>query len=193
MLVKEKVQTDLTEDWPLHYFEIENIGERKKILQEHIAQSGDSSDLRRAEILERRFAGKRQDDMFFHAWMMILVSQNEKPNFLNRKRKEKEFAEWMRELCITDCERDEVLEKEWEDFAARYLTICATSGSYRAILGIIPMKDVHLARKIRDEILLVTKKIPALYGREEEFEDLYRIMRTVYMRLIENGPDYWEE
>lgn len=193
MLVKEKNHTDYTEDWPIHYYEIEDIAARERILRERIEQYDEAGDRRRMELLKKRFSGKKKDDLFFHAWMMFIASQNEKPNFLNRRRKEKEFHEWAGELCIEGCARDEILEEEWKDFAEKYLRICASSGSYRAVLGIIPMKDVHLAYKIRNEIILVTRKLPALYGCEEQFADLYRIMRTEYIRLIENGAEYWDE
>ena len=66
---------DYLSEWPAHYYEIEDINERERILQLAIEQKLDPAlDEKRLLILRKRFGdhpAEKRADHFLRAWMMI--------------------------------------------------------------------------------------------------------------------------
>ena len=66
---------DYLSEWPAHYYEIEDINERERILQLAIEQKLDPAlDEKRLLILRKRFGdhpAEKRADLFLRAWMMI--------------------------------------------------------------------------------------------------------------------------
>lgn len=76
LLKKEKpAQIDPLENWPEHYYEIENAKERKEILAQAISRGLDlPNDNYRMKLLEKRYGKDGKNDAFMKAWMMIKAS-----------------------------------------------------------------------------------------------------------------------
>lgn len=76
LLKKEKpAQIDPLENWPEHYYEIENAKERKEILAQAISRGLDlPNDNYRMKLLEKRYGKDGKSDAFMKAWMMIKAS-----------------------------------------------------------------------------------------------------------------------
>lgn len=192
---KEENPADIFTDWPDSYYREKDPRKRREYLEEQLKRHPDSTDdQKRRQLLERRFSLKAKEpaDLFIRAWMMIRIGETDRISFLNRRSKEKELKENLRTLCITDQKPDEALLAEWRDFARKYLIICCESASYRtAGFGLIHMDDEKAAFKIAAEIDLVTRKIPARFGLEEECASFRNTVIDVYCGLLENGEEYW--
>ena len=183
------------EDWPAHYFEIENIAEREKILEERIASDPERiEDRERLKLLHKRFSvktGAAWADRFMHAWLMLRVLQGQKTNRLNARRQKEQFHAELENLCVLDYPYSPMLQAEWGDFAERYILACADSRNYRtAILGFLPMKDEAIAQKILKEIDDLTGELPDRFGLRTECVQLRKAMLDAYGRMIEHGKDY---
>lgn len=195
MLAKPENRAEIFSDWPESYYREESLSKRKEYLEEKLRADPDSAeDRRRLEILNRRLCvkGKDSSDLFIRSWMMIRICENDRISFLNRKSKEKELRENLKQLCILDEKADDVLIREWKDFARTYLIICCNSHSYRtAAFGLIPMNDEKTALRIAGEIDLVTRIIPARFDLEEVCGTFRETVIDVYCLLLENGDAYW--
>ena len=85
LLKKEKpAQIDPLENWPEHYYEIENAKERKEILAQAISRGLDlPNDNYRMKLLEKRYGKDGKSDAFMKAWMMIKASGAAGISFFN--------------------------------------------------------------------------------------------------------------
>ena len=74
-MTTQNEKTDYLSEWPAHYYEIEDINERERILKLAIEQKLDPArDEKRLLVLKKRFGEKQAEkraDHFLHAWMMI--------------------------------------------------------------------------------------------------------------------------
>ena len=166
---------DYLSEWPAHYYEIEDINERERILQLAIEQKLDPAlDEKRLLILRKRFGdhpAEKRADLFLRAWMMIQAASAGGVSFFQKKRKKKELCGYLMQLGIRTDEKQNVekdadvedvcgyiLEEEWKNFAYTYLASCTGSRAYCSTLfGIVPIKDAAVAEKIAQDIDLVTK------------------------------------
>ena len=77
-------------EWPAHYYEIEDINERERILQLAIEQKLDPAlDEKRLLILRKRFGdhpAEKRADHFLRAWMMIQAASAGGVSFFQKKR-----------------------------------------------------------------------------------------------------------
>ena len=77
-------------EWPAHYYEIEDINERERILQLAIEQKLDPAlDEKRLLILRKRFGdhpAEKRADHFLRAWMMVYP-------FFRKKDRKKNFVD----------------------------------------------------------------------------------------------------
>ena len=197
MLTANNISKDYMEEWPLHYYEIEDISEREHALTAFLAQHPDSlDDQKRLVLLHKRFGDHtaNRGDRFMAAWMMIQISGNSSVHFLNRKRMEKELRKNLQALCILDFEKDDILVQEWYDFARRFLYSCTSCKSYGSTLfGMFPLKDKTVAAKIASEIDHVTRIIPLTFGLAKECEPFRQIIVDTYIKTIENGQSFWDD
>ncbi|MBP7348552.1 MAG: hypothetical protein KA965_07705 [Butyrivibrio sp.] len=197
MLTANNISKDYMEEWPLHYYEIEDISEREHALTAFLAQHPDSlDDQKRLVLLHKRFGDHtaNRGDRFMAAWMMIQISGNSSVHFLNRKRMEKELRKNLQALCILDFEKDDILVQEWYDFARRFLYSCTSCKSYGSTLcGMFPLKDKTVAAKIASEIDHVTRIIPLTFGLAKECEPFRQIVVDTYIKTIENGQSFWDD
>ena len=197
MLTANNISKDYMEEWPLHYYEIEDISEREHALTAFLAQHPDSlDDQKRLVLLHKRFGDHtaNRGDRFMAAWMMIQISGNSSVHFLNRRHMEKELRKNLQALCILDFEKDDILVQEWYDFARRFLYSCTSCKSYGSTLfGMFPLKDKTVAAKIASEIDHVTRIIPLTFGLAKECEPFRQIVVDTYIKTIENGQSFWDD
>ncbi len=197
MLQKTEEKIDYLDQWPLHYYEVENINEREKYLKQILSQSPESKeDHERLNVLHIRYGheknGKRPD-LFLRAWMNLKTASTEKTSFLNHRHKEKEIREYFTELCILNHERNSILHEEWKDFARTWITLCANSTSYRsAVFGMLKVSDQNTAMRIANDIDAITNLLPAEFGLQKECAEFRQILIDTYKSLLENGETYWE-
>lgn len=198
MLLKKEGEPAYLEDWPLHYYEIEDIDQRGACLQEMLSRNPDSKEEQeRLELYRRRFgklvSGKHAD-AFMHGWVMIKVADPSHRLVFSRGHAEKEFRESLAELCVLDWPRTAQLDAEWRDFARTWVLACSGSASYKsAIFGILQSSDHTVALRMAAEIDQVTRIIPAQFGLEQECAQLHEIMKEVYVSLVAHGGEYWQE
>ncbi len=193
---KEPQSTDIFAEWPDSYYREDSLARRREYIEEQLKRHPDSeADQRRKDLLNRRLSlkGKEEADLFIRAWMMIRIAENDRISFLNRKSKEKELRENLRQLCILDYEESDELIREWRDFARKYLIICCKSSSYKTVgFGLIHINDEKAAFKIAAEIDLVTRTIPSRFDLDQDCLAFRNTVVQVYCELLENGFEYWE-
>ena len=104
LLKKEKpAQIDPLENWPEHYYEIENAKERKEILAQAISRGLDlPNDNYRMKLLEKRYGKDGKNDAFMKAWMMIKASGAAGISFFNKRHLQKELKQYMKDLCLLE-------------------------------------------------------------------------------------------
>ena len=134
LLKKEKpAQIDYLENWPEHYYEIENAKERKEILAQAISRGLDlPNDNYRMKLLEKRYGKDGKNDAFMKAWMMIKASGAAGISFFNKRHLQKELKQYMKDLCLLEYAPENeteqaVLLTEWENFAKVLLASCTGS------------------------------------------------------------------
>ena len=200
---------DYLSEWPAHYYEIEDINERERVLQLAIEQKLDPVlDEKRLMVLRKRFGdhpAEKRADRFLHAWMMIQAAGAGGVSIFQKKRQKKELCEYLMQLGIrtdeiknveknSDVEETcgNILEEEWKNFAYTYLASCTGSRAYCSTLfGIVPIKDAAVAEKIAQDIDLVTKDYPAAFGLEEAVRPFRSIMVEAFGQYIPDGEAVW--
>ena len=202
MLLKKEntAQIDYLENWPEHYYEIENANERKEILSQAISQGLDlPNDNYRMKLLEKRYGKDKKSDAFMKAWMMIKASGAAGISFFNKRHLQKELKQYMKDLCLLDYTPENETERaillnEWKNFAKVLLASCTGCKTYcSTFFGIVPIKDASVARKIAEEIDFVTRTYPEKLELADEFAPFREIMVNTYCNMIENGRSYWYE
>ena len=184
-------------DWPLHYYEIEDVNVREACLMQYLKAHPDSkTDERRLQILHKRYGKyqkKNRGDGFMRAFMMILVAAVNDFHSLNINAKERELIDNLRQLAVLEFKRDNLLTEEWKDFSRRYLKSCIYSPSYRsALFGAVTLSDKTVALKIAGEIDLATRREPQSFHLEEECRQLHDIMKQTYIDMVDGGQKYWD-
>lgn len=205
MLLKEKSDNDrdYLSDWPTHYYEIDDIKERETYLLTAIEKNLDSAhDTYRLKLLHKRFGKPEKGhhaDSFLHAWMMIMAAHAAGVSIFGKKKSERELKRLLSDLCVLDYPADtpeakEVLTAEWQNFAAVLISSCAGSKAYCSTLfGMVPIKSETVAKKMAEEIDLVTRRYPALFGMESSILPFRQIVADVFCQKIEHGSTYWDE
>ena len=199
-LKKKSASTpDYLQNWPARYYEIEAAIQKRECLIKAMEQNLDPEhDPYRLKLLEKRFFRKDKkgnSDSFMLAWMMMKADSENTPLF--RKKKQQEFTKYLKELCLIDYEPEneaeqQVLTEEWTDFARRYLSSCAESRTYcSTFFGLVPIRDEAVARKIAEEIDLITKKYPASLGFPQALLPLRRIFVSTSCQMVEDGETYF--
>ncbi|SFG34442.1 DUF6553 family protein [Oribacterium sp. WCC10] len=184
------------ENWPLHYYEIEDIDFREEILKKKLAEDCDNQ--RRLDILLKRYpklsSGQKRKDNFIAAWMNLFITGRLGINFLNKNRIKKEVTSYLQDLCILDFPIDDLLKEEWRQFAIFWITTCINDKTYDStIFGLIRLNDKALAMKIASDIIEITCSIPSRFNYEADCKPLYDVMKSAYIDMIEDGEKYWTE
>ena len=114
-------------EWPAHYYEIEDINERERILQLAIEQKLDPAlDEKRLLILRKRFGdhpAEKRADHFLRAWMMIQAASAGGVSFFQKKRQKKELCGYLMQLGIRTDEKQNVeKDADVEDFILAVLS-----------------------------------------------------------------------
>lgn len=150
LLKKEKpAQIDYLENWPEHYYEIENAKERKEILAQAIIRELDlPNDNYRMKLLEKRYGKDGKNDAFMKAWMMIKASGAAGISFFNKRHLQKELKQYMKDLCLLEYAPENeteqaVLLTEWENFAKVLLASCTGSKTYCSTLLALCRSKMH--------------------------------------------------
>ena len=188
---KENIEK-LKEDWPLHYYEIDDAMLRKKLLEE-MPQTDETKELSR--IWNIRFKeGKNGEaaDRFMEAWLMLKIGSQSSISFLNRRSRQKEMEKYAEVLQLQD--PSDSMMREWRDFARTLLILCADTKAYRtAIFGLIDLGDKVTALRIAEEIDTVTGSYPEELGYKEQFEKFREVLIQAYKDILNNGEELWEE
>lgn len=192
---------DYLQDWPVHYYEIESATEKRAALETALANHlNPPYDTYRLRLLEKRYFNhhkKGTTDAFMYAWAMIKASSSSGVSFFTKKKQLRELLSYMEDLCLVNYEPEsaeerQVLTEEWTSFAAQLISSNAGSRTYCSTLfGLVPIKDTIVARKIANDIQLVTHDYPALFGQEAAFAPLEKIFRDVFCQMIEDGNSYF--
>ncbi len=191
MLKKETDLTALKENWPEHYYEIDDVLLRKQLLEEH------PEDARSRELLDiwnQRFHVRngKAADRFMEAWLMLKIASDVPVSFLNRRAKEKELLKYAGFLHLSDA--SEKMQREWRDFARTLLITCADTRAYRtAIFGLIDLGDKITAMRIAEEIDRVTGIYPAQLQQEELFREFRTVLIQAYQDILNHGAELWHE
>ena len=91
-------QINYLEDWPLHYYEIESIDERRSLLAKAIKEERNiPEDTYRMKLLEKRYGKSGKNDAFMRAWM-INASGSAGISFLNKRHLQKELKQYMQDF-----------------------------------------------------------------------------------------------
>ena len=191
MLKKETDLTVLLENWPLHYYEIDDVLLRRKLLEEH---SDDEENRQLLAIWNQRFhiRNGKAADRFMEAWLMLKIASDVPVGFLNRKAKEKELLKYAGFLHLGDT--SEKMRREWRDFARTLLITCADTRAYRtAIFGLIDLGDKITAMRIAEEIDRVTGIYPAQLQQEELFREFRNVLIQAYQDILNHGAELWQE
>lgn len=196
MLLKKEIRVTNLEDWPLHYYDIKDINEREDCLEKILEENPTSlDDQKRLHVLHHRFGYKsnKRADNFMKAWLLTKALTTEHVSFINKKRIEKELKRYLRDLCVLDYERDDIVRNEWKNFSEELIYMCIDSSSYKQIaVGLGHVSDKDVAMRIAGDIDAITKKLPAMFSLEQQCEELYEIMHQTYITMLENGEAYWE-
>ena len=150
LLKKEKpAQIDYLENWPEHYYEIENAKERKEILAQAISRGLDlPNDNYRMKLLEKRYGKDGKSDAFMKAWMMIKASGAAGISFFNKRHLQKELKQYMKDLCLLEYAPENeteqaVLLTEWENFAKVLLASCTGSKTIAPLFLALCRSKMH--------------------------------------------------
>jgi hypothetical protein len=192
MLIEQK--TDLTGSlpWPERYYKTENIAERESMLDEVLKSDPSEDDLRRKELLKKRYRQNRnRDDLFMEAWLMITVAAKDSVGLLSRGRKERELKRLAEQLMITS-DPDPVLREEWKDFAGKWISSCLGKQYRSAAFGLFTMKDRQVAQKIANEINAVSRDYPAVFSLEDSFREFRKTLIEVFRETIDVSDEYWK-
>lgn len=148
------------------YYALKEYAERKTILDR-------IDDPRIKEVFHKRY--KKELDQFMYAWVMIVGLKNEMDKIIFKNSRKKDFTEYMNMLGMNET-IDEVWIKEWKHFLMSYFQISTNSKEYASkFFGIGSLKEEQVYTKLTNEIKLVTQKIPAFYGYENECEKLNQV------------------
>lgn len=197
MLIKKEVNTAYLEDWPLHYYDIKDVNERERCLKKVLEEKPTSKeDAQRLQLLHYRYGELMQEkraDKFMRAWLLSKALTTENIHFFNKKRIEKEFRQYLKDLCVLEYDRNPILLDEWKSFAKEMIFMCCDSSSYKQIaVGLGHVSDKNVAMRIAGDIDDITKKLPTYFSLEEECKELHEIMKQSYIELLENGEIYWD-
>lgn len=191
MLQKREDTEKLKENWPEHYYEIDDVLLRKKLLEEH---AGQEESRRLLELWQFRFSEKngKASDHFMEAWLMLKIASQSKVSFLNRKGKEKEIRKYAEMLGLYNISDE--MKREWRDFARTLLISCADTRAYRtALFGMIDLGDRVTAMRIAEEIDTVTGIYPDSLACRELFQPLREVMIQTYRDILNDGNALWDE
>ena len=191
MLKKETDLTALLENWPEHYYEIDDVLLRRQLLEEH---SDDEESRQLLAMWNQRFhiRNGKAADRFMEAWLMLKIASDVPVGFLNRKAKEKELLKYADLLHLGDA--SEKMRREWRDFARTLLITCADTRAYRtAIFGLIDLGDKITAMRIAEEIDRVTGIYPAQLQQEELFREFRNVLIQAYQDILNHGAELWHE
>lgn len=192
MLRKNEDNRDLKENWPEHYYEIEDTLLRKQYLEEYLQEHPDHLESRRLlDIWNRRFTVKNNKaaDRFMEAWMMLKIDAQTEPGFFNRRRKEKDLRQYADTLCLEDASPE--MKKEWRDFAETLLMSFDRRTYRTAIFGMLDLGDKATAIRAANEIDLVTGIYPSQLGCSKVFEEFRKVIVQTYTDIIQDGEEFW--
>lgn len=196
MLLKQDgcKETGMLDDWPKHFYEVEDAALRRKALFAHMkTDPGSKGDDERMKVLDLRY-DENGNDLFMRAWMLLKMKENEGRSFFFRKRQTDEVRACLHRLGILDAEHTEQLHREWQAFSGQMIRRYAASPAYRAAaFGMARVSEENTARRIAHEIIQVTDIIPKRYGFAAEMEEFRAVFRNAYFSMIESGARFWAE
>lgn len=186
-----KDYSSLLENWPDSFYELQDGKQRNELLKLHMQSvKNDPEDLRRMQMLQKRYSGDgHYSDHFMHAWVMLKMKENEGKSILFQKKRKREVQQLLEEIGVFS-QTDDLLLEEWKHFASYLILTDAESKSYRSMMfGMVSVNDEKTAVRIAQEIIAVTRNVPAMYGYAEETELLHSIFKDTYIRMIQNGEE----
>lgn len=194
---------NLLDDWPLEYYSIIDPEKRKELLLAAIEKGIDPArDPMRLKLFEKRYRLDPKTstyiDTFTQAWLMMKISFAGGVGRFQLKRKKKEFQKFLEQLCLvgypkeTEAEK-QVLNDELRAFAKSYCRSCASDRIYGSLFGLFRLNGEDVAKKLAGEIYMLTKKLPAQLGLEEEFKKLNGIFIEAFCETFEDGAKVYDD
>ena len=183
----------IPQDWPDSYYALPPK-ERLFALRERLNQYPDSqADKRRLELFEKRY-NKSYDDGFMLAWMMLKVADSQGISNLTLPRYKHDVETELKRLCVLNETRDDILEREWSEFATFLIETYLNSSPYRSmIFGIGAWSQRTTAQRFAREIITVTKTVPGRIGLTAEMSILRDIIQKRFTELVADGEELLKE
>lgn len=190
---RQKIRRDMeqaSEKWPEAYYR-ETDREKRRSLLEARLESGipDKGDEIRLELWKRRYGtGDRLADgvdYFIRSWMRLyLLSGN--PGRPGGKRKKKELEQIRQDMGFFLAEEygregEEALYQEFCNGLRYYIQLCRKDKKYNStVMGLVKLKPDRLAKKLGQEFLEVSVRLPEHFGMGQEFGLLKKACERVY-------------
>lgn len=184
-----------------YYSEYEPV-KRGKILDELVAEDPDRSNLRRKEIYDLRYdiANLKKNgvvgDGYVNLWMTMKYSAENNTGWFGCKGARKEITKLLDKMGIPGfIQSDEkMMYDEFYHLSALYITSSRTDRNYTtALMGMMPMKDEAILRKIAGDIYMVGYVMPSRIKMEDEFAVFSRAVRDAYYDILPDNREYLEE
>ena len=154
----------------------------------------------RMHIFDRRYKknGDEYADMFLRSLMMLL-SEDGSSGFPFPRLKRRRIVGYLEVLGL--CDKDGIKQElssdmleELDDLSLTYITSCLSSKTYGStFFGMIPMQDEGVARRIAQDINIITLRVPRMFDLTDVAEPLRKSMINTYKSRVENGADLWEK
>ena len=191
MKKKKEFKMEYLENWPVHYYELDDSGLRLQCINEYLNQHPDSQDdMRRLEIYQHRFGtGLSTQDKYYYAWVM-LKSVSQSTVIFNRSHREKDIRKYMIDLGVLSAKTDQFQKQEWENFAVSFIRYALKGSSYGSMLmGLGKVSERDKAFRIANDIRTVTISLPREICLEKEAQPLYDIFAKAFAEAVEDGED----
>lgn len=190
---KQKLQflPEYLDDWPKHFYELQDASLREQCLKEYSLQHPDSpEEIRREEIFIQRYGnGVRHQDKYYYAWSM-LKSMSESATFLNRKKREIELRQYMIDFAILSEKTDDLQILEWQNFANQFIKDSMQGQSYGStLLGLGRISTHDKISRIAHDIQTVTVSLPREIYLDKQAQPLHNALEKALLESNEEAKE----
>ena len=184
--------------WPEDYYREMGGAERKKLLDEALANSvggNADEDKLRLELWQARYAAEDRDkageiDYFIKAWLdLSLISKKDSAFGKNRmKRVAREAAGTLLLDQYSPEKFGSLLDQEYIHLFHLLMDLYLHDGGFtHRVLGFTKLDADELQKKIADRFVNVTRDMPGRCGLTELFAPLYRAASEAYAQRFEGS------
>lgn len=177
MLFKEKPKREKEKNpysWPKCYYMEGDPAERKAMLDMRLTED-DGADVRNMkrlfDIRYQQIKGKYAD-RFMRGWLELLLLGNSPGTPFSSGKRERAVEKAVEMLCLDRTEEfgENILYDELCHLTGVYILSCQNDSKYRSVLfDFGRMKDEKVNEKIKSELDMISRTIPAAFHMEERF------------------------